>query len=66
MCFWTQDEGLVRGAERFLTTALRHSEGLGPESDAFEPELTPVVHDDEWFREVMAEMNGPHLDNDPF
>jgi hypothetical protein len=64
--FWTEDDRLVQGAERFLTTALRYSEGLDPESDAFEPELVPVVFDDEAFREVLAEMNWDDEDDDPF
>ena len=37
--YWTEDRALVEGAEQFLTTSLRYSEALDPESDVFEPEL---------------------------
>ena len=54
--YWTEDEDLVQGAERFLTSALRYSEGLDPDSDFLNADLAPVVFDNEAFAEVVAEM----------
>jgi len=45
---------------------LRYSEGLDPESDAFEPELAPVRFDDDAFREVLAEVEWDAPDDEPF
>jgi hypothetical protein len=53
--YWTEDEALVQGAERFLTTALRFSEGLDPESDVFSPDFEPFVFDDEAMRDAWVE-----------
>ena len=61
--YWTEDDALVQGAERFLTSAMRYSEGLDPESNVFAPDFAPIEFDDEGFREVLAEMDG---DDDSF
>lgn len=53
---WTEDDGLLRGAERFLVKLMRSSEGLDPEADAFEPELAPVEFDDDAMAEAWAEL----------
>lgn len=62
--YWTEDDALVQGVERFLTSALRYSEGLDPDSDVFEPDLAPVVFDDDAFAEVVADMDWDDEDED--
>jgi hypothetical protein len=64
--YWTEDRALVEGAEKFLTTALRYSEALDPESDVFEPELVPVAWDDEAFRDYATDMDSDEFDENPF
>jgi hypothetical protein len=54
--YWTEDDGLLRGAERFLVKLMRSSEALDPETDAFEPELAPVEFDDDAMAEALAEL----------
>jgi hypothetical protein len=63
--YWTEDEALLRGAERFLTTAMRYSEGVDPESDVFEPEFAPVEWDDEAIRAALAEIDWEPDEDDP-
>jgi hypothetical protein len=62
--YWTEDDALVHGAERFLTSALRYSERLDPDSDFFKPDLAPVLFDDEAFADVVADMNSDDDDQD--
>ena len=54
--YWTEDPGLVAGAERFLVKLMRSSEGLDPAADAFEPDLAPIEFDDEAMAGAWAEM----------
>jgi hypothetical protein len=44
--YWTEDEALVQGAERFLVNLMRASEGLDPDADSFDPDLAPVEFDE--------------------
>jgi hypothetical protein len=53
--YWTEDPALVRGAERFLVGAMRYSEGLDPEADAFEPDLAHVEFDDAAMAEALRD-----------
>jgi hypothetical protein len=55
--FWTEEDALVQGAERFLTSAMRYSEALDPDSDVFDPDFAPVGFDDAAFREVIGEVS---------
>jgi hypothetical protein len=54
--YWTEDQALLEGAERFLVKLMRSSEALDPESDLFDPELVPVEYDDEAMAEAAAEL----------
>ncbi len=54
--YWTEDPGLVEGAERFLIKLMRSSEALDPASDAFDPDLAPIEFDDEAMAEAWAEL----------
>lgn len=62
--YWTEDEGLVQGAQRFLVKAMASSEGLDPEADFFEPDLAPVKFDDVAIAEALAEMGWDDPDNE--
>jgi hypothetical protein len=54
--YWTEDRALVHGAERFLVTLMRSSEGLDPEADAFDPDLAPIDFDDAAMAGAWAEV----------
>lgn len=62
--YWTEDRALVQGAKRFLVKAMRSSEGLDPDADSFEPDLTPVEFDDVAMAEALAEMRWDDPDDD--
>ena len=57
--FWTEDQALLLGAEKFLTRLIEHSEDLDPDADHINPDLAPVEFDDMAMGEAMAEM-GDH------
>lgn len=62
--YWTEDPALLRGAERFLVTAMRHSEEVDPESDSPDPDLAPVEFDDEAMAEALAEAHWDDAEHD--
>ncbi len=53
--FWTEEQSLLDGAERFLVLMMGSSEGVDPESDAFRPDLAPYEFDDEAMAEAAAD-----------
>jgi hypothetical protein len=53
--YWTEEPALLRGAERFLATAMGLSEGVDPDADSWEPDLAPVEFDDEAMAQALAE-----------
>jgi hypothetical protein len=53
--FWTEEQSLLAGAERFLVQLMGSSEGVDPESDAFRPDLAPYEFDDEAMAEALAD-----------
>ena len=53
--FWTEEQSLLDGAERFLVLLMASSEGVDPESDAFRPDLAPYEFDDEAMADYAAE-----------
>jgi hypothetical protein len=53
--FWTDDEALVQGAERFIVALIGASEQLQAESDTFEPDLAENELDMEAIAEYAAE-----------
>lgn len=55
--YWTEDEALVQGVQRFLVKLMRSSEGLDPEADSFSPGLAPVDYDDVAMSEAWAELS---------
>jgi hypothetical protein len=55
--YWTEDDALVQGAERFLVNLMRASEGLDPDADSFDPDLAPVEFDEEAIAETMADLS---------
>lgn len=55
--YWTEDEALVQGVQRFLVKLLRSSEGLDPQADSFNPELAPVDYDEVAMSEAWAELS---------
>lgn len=55
--FWTENSVLIDGAKRFIMSAIRHSEGLDPDSDHLSPELAYVDFDDAAFAEYLSEMS---------
>ncbi len=59
--FWTEDPGLLSGAQRFLIKLMRSSESVDPDSDSFDPEFAEVEYDNDAFAEVWAAM---HEDSD--
>ncbi len=61
--YWTEDSGLLQGAERFLVKLMGSSEALDPESDLFEPELVPFEFDDEAMREASRALAELHADD---
>jgi hypothetical protein len=52
---WTEDAGLVEGAERFLLKAIASSEDLDAEADHLEPDLAAVEFDEVAMAEAFAE-----------
>jgi hypothetical protein len=62
--FWTEDLGLVKGAERFLVKLMRSSEGLDPAGDAFEPDLAPIEFDDEAMAEAWVGLRSDEGEDD--
>jgi hypothetical protein len=62
--YWTEDDDLVQGAERFLVKAIGASEGLNPGADGFEPDLAPIEFDDVAMAEAVAEMEWDEQDED--
>jgi hypothetical protein len=62
--YWTEDDKLVHGAERFLVKAIGASEGLNPEADVFEPDLAPFEFDDVAMADALAEMSWDEPDED--
>jgi hypothetical protein len=55
--FWTEEQSLLAGAERFLVQLMSSSEGVDPESDAFRPDLAPYEFDDEAMAEALADFD---------
>jgi hypothetical protein len=55
--FWTEEQSLLDGAERFLVLMMGSSEGVDPESDAFRPDLEPYEFDDEAMAEAAADFD---------
>jgi hypothetical protein len=55
--FWTEEQSLPDGAERFLVLMMGSSEGVDPESDAFRPDLEPYEFDDEAMAEAVADFD---------
>jgi hypothetical protein len=55
--FWTEEQSLLDGAERFLVQLMGSSEGVDPESDAFRPDLAPYEFDDEAMAEAAADFD---------
>ena len=55
--FWTEEQSLLDGAERFLVLMMGSSEGVDPESDAFRPDLAPYEFDDEAMAEAVADFD---------
>jgi hypothetical protein len=55
--FWTEEQSLLDGAERFLVLMMGSSEGVDPESDAFRPDLEPYEFDDEAMAEAVADFD---------
>lgn len=53
--FWTEDPALLRGAERFLVTLMRYSEGLDPDADSVEPDLAEPEFDDDAMAEAWSD-----------
>jgi hypothetical protein len=53
--FWTEEQTLLDGAERFLVRLMASSEGVDPQSDAFRPDLAPYEFDDEAMADYAAE-----------
>jgi hypothetical protein len=53
--FWTEEQTLLDGAERFLVQLMALSEGVDPESDAFRSDLAPYEFDDEAMADYAAE-----------
>lgn len=53
--FWTEDEALMAGTERFLLRLIASSEPIDAESDVLDPEFVPVQYDDAAMAEAMAE-----------
>lgn len=55
--FWTEEQSLLDGAERFLVQLMGSSEGVDPEYDAFRPDLAPYEFDDEAMAEAAADFD---------
>jgi len=55
--FWTEEQSLLEGAERFLVQLMGSSEGVDPESDAFRPDLAPYEFDDEAMAGALADFD---------
>lgn len=55
--FWTEDEALLAGAQRFLLKLIRNSEELDPSADALAPQPADVEFDDEAMAEAMADFS---------
>lgn len=53
--FWTEDQSLLDGAERFLVLLMASSEGVDPVSGAFRPDLAPFEFDDGAMADYAAE-----------
>jgi hypothetical protein len=54
--YWTEEDKLVKGAQRFLVKVIAASESVDPAADVFEPDLVPVEFDDVAMAEALAEM----------
>lgn len=50
-----EDPALLQGAERFLVTLMRYSEGLDPEADSVEPDLAEPEFDDDAMAEAWSD-----------
>jgi len=61
--YWTEDQALLEGAERFLVKLMRYSEGVDPAADSFEPDLASVEFDDAAMAEALAEVEWEELDD---
>jgi hypothetical protein len=61
--FWTEEQTLLDGAERFLVQLMASSEGVDADSDAFRPDLAPYEFDDEAMADYAAEF-GFGVEND--
>jgi hypothetical protein len=61
--YWTEDQALMEGAERFLLRLIAASEDLDPDADLIDPDLVPVEFDDEAMWEALGE--APWDDEEP-
>lgn len=52
--YWTEDEDLIRGVERFLVGLIAASEDVNSPSDHIDPELVQVDFDDEAMADALA------------
>lgn len=64
MGLWTTDRHLMDAARRFLLHLVGLSEPLGAGPDMLDPELQPVVYDDEAFLEHLREQEAIYADED--
>jgi hypothetical protein len=62
--YWTEDEGLIEGAERFLLRLIAASEGLDPAADVMDPDLVPVEFDDQAMWEALREASWDDQEDD--
>lgn len=61
---WSEEPPLLEFFEQHLLRLLEWSEPLDTAADALEPELAPVVYDDDAFAELMAEIDWEPEDAD--
>jgi hypothetical protein len=64
MGHWTSDADLMDAARRFLLHLVALSEPLGAGPDILDPELEPVVYDDDAIREYLREHDYADEDNE--
>jgi hypothetical protein len=62
--YWTEDRALMHGAEDFLVSAMRFSEGLDPDADSSDPDLAGVRFDEAAMAEAAAEMRWHETDDE--